>query len=793
MHVEFLDIYMIFPLVLLGIDKIVKEKNYKLYVISLAFTIFFNYYFAYMILIFSMIYFNYRILNKKIDKKDFWKKNLRFIVVSILVCITMSFVFLPIASEIGSYSRGDAGLFGGLPFKFAFNLQDIVNYYFIGNFVTITVLNPSDYYLYTSIVVLPLLYFYFINPKFPIREKILTGIVFVILFISISINYVNYMWHGFSPPFCINGRFTFMFILFILMICTKSIYYLKQIKVKQYWIAFSLVYFAVFLYNIIDYPRIIDAGIIAFFFLLYLFTTFLSLFLMQHPKYFKYFGIGSTSIIALLFVLAFFIPMITFPTVLKVIMYFFCVLLISALSKKKNLSWKHFLYLFLLFLIPYSIFMFYKNRIIMGDITIIKISILFFFLLILKYISKKKNMKKAFLLLIVIELLINGYHYLHRFTYQVDVDSSYGEVIEEIKKNDSSTFYRIENNYDLVPRNDAILYQYYGIDYFISSIKEDFVNFFIDSGVKNPKENINSVQFDGSYHLLASLLNVKYNIEMKSKETGYSFNVDENNYYTKLGHISHYDYYLNEDSLSLGYMVNPSLLKLEKKGDGLAYQNDIYKSMTNTDKNIFEKIDLVKTKNNSYSFTNTSDRDFYFLVELEDWEAVSQINVYINDELLKNVSNHGIYRIHNTYGPDESITIKIQLKFYQKKTCSVTGVHAYYYNHDVYKEDINLLKENQFEVTKVENNSLEGTMNTKEDGLFFISCLYNEDLDLYVDGEKQDKEKLLNAFIGTELKKGKHKIVLKYKPRILYISFVPSIMGLALLLLYLKRLKKQKG
>ena len=63
-----------------------------------------------------------------------------------------------------------------------------------------------------------------------------------ILILSISLNYVNYMWHGFVLPCCFNGRFTFMFILFMILIAYKSINNLKGINTKKLIIVYLIIY-----------------------------------------------------------------------------------------------------------------------------------------------------------------------------------------------------------------------------------------------------------------------------------------------------------------------------------------------------------------------------------------------------------------------------------------------------------------------------------------------------------------------------------------------------------------------
>ena len=69
-----------------------------------------------------------------------------------------------------------------------------------------------------------------------------------------------------------------------------------------------------------------------------------------------------------------------------------------------------------------------------------------------------------------------------------------------------NSIYRIEDNSSSELINSSILYSYYGVDYFMSPIKKDFVNFFRDLGVKNYDTSNNSLNYDGSYHLISSLL-----------------------------------------------------------------------------------------------------------------------------------------------------------------------------------------------------------------------------------------------------------------------------------------------
>ena len=255
----------------------------------------------------------------------------------------------------------------------------------------------------------------------------------------------------------------------------------------------------------------------------------------------------------------------------------------------------------------------------------------------------------------------------------------------------------------------------------------------------------------------------------------------------------------NERALEFGYMVNDDIDILEVSDNGLEYINNIYKTMSGNGNNILDRVEVTKIDNNNYSFYNNSNKDLYIIVRFDE-EKLDQIlretegskkllyTLYFNgilyDELLPNY----VYKIDNNYEVEKAIDLKIDYKYIDY----ITDVYFYYYNDDVYKDDINILRENQLEVLEINKNSLVGTIDTNKKGYLFMSCLYNEDIEVYVDSIKQDKVKLLDTFMGVYLEEGEHKIELRYKNKILYISFIPSIIGV-LSLLYLcfrNKLKK---
>jgi len=248
-HIMWLDAVLMLPLLLVGIDKFIKKKKILPYVLPLIYIIFTNYYLGYMSCIFSFLYFNYQIFIKYSIKKE-WKKILKengiFLIVSFLAILATSFVLLEVVHYLPGYARTTTEFLNGEEFIFHGNPFHFFQNFFISSTINVDFLNDSDFFLYNSVLAFLLISLYFTNSKITRKEKVLTLLMIIILYISVSGNYFNYMWHGFSKPQFFNGRFTFLFDFFLLYISIKSLYNLKYLKPKSYII--SSIFFLIILY-----------------------------------------------------------------------------------------------------------------------------------------------------------------------------------------------------------------------------------------------------------------------------------------------------------------------------------------------------------------------------------------------------------------------------------------------------------------------------------------------------------------------------------------------------------------
>lgn len=224
----YFDNIMFFPLLIMGLDKLINERNNKLYICMLTISILSNFYIGYMECIFSLLYFIYSYINLK--KKD--KKIIKdFIISSLLSGIMCAITLIPMILEL---------LNGKLEH---FNIESQTNYLtFNQNYLNFfyklmpgTIIEEDIKYgsvnIYVSMLVSVLVIKYFFIKNISKKEKI-TTLIFILFFIlSISFNLIDYSWHMFQRPIWYPNRYSFMISFLLIIIGCKS--YTNLDKIKQ--------------------------------------------------------------------------------------------------------------------------------------------------------------------------------------------------------------------------------------------------------------------------------------------------------------------------------------------------------------------------------------------------------------------------------------------------------------------------------------------------------------------------------------------------------------------------------
>lgn len=258
-NVMWLDAFYLFPLVMLGIEKLISERKTKLYTVTLALTLVTNYYMGYMVCIFSVIYFIYhyfatfdftdtyfgRLAKREKGLKGFfvWAYNnmrnskfidcgVRFAFSSIGSALLSCFALIPIYFILMNCSATS----GTWPteFKTYFSIFDFLANHLAYLDPTIrssgTDVLPNVYCGILTVMLVPL---YIFSQKVSLKEKILSIGLLGIMFASCYTNYLNYIWHGFHFPNDLPYRFSYMYSFVLLMLAFKTIKNIKEYTNRQ--------------------------------------------------------------------------------------------------------------------------------------------------------------------------------------------------------------------------------------------------------------------------------------------------------------------------------------------------------------------------------------------------------------------------------------------------------------------------------------------------------------------------------------------------------------------------------
>ena len=97
-------------------------------------------------------------------------------------------------------------------------------------------MNEFHPFLYIGICNIILLFFYFFNSTISKKEKILSLIFILILFLSVIIVPINNAWHAFTNPIGFNFRYIFLFNILFLYLCLKSLINIKKVDNIMFYI-----------------------------------------------------------------------------------------------------------------------------------------------------------------------------------------------------------------------------------------------------------------------------------------------------------------------------------------------------------------------------------------------------------------------------------------------------------------------------------------------------------------------------------------------------------------------------
>lgn len=280
-NIMWLDGMVLLPIIVMGIEKLIDDDKYCLYIFSLACMLFSNYFIGFMLCIFSVIYFLVYlfIIKDKLKIKVYFGKCLKFSVCSFLAGGLCAFALIPMFKSLSGISA-TSDVWPSSQY-YSFTLIEFIYNHLSG--VTTTVfksdaINAPN--ISSSIIVLPLFILFLLNKDIKLRVKIGYSLMLGIMILSFFWAPLDFIWHAFHVPNDLPYRYSFIYPFIFLIISAYSIH--KIDKVKEYIVIIIFVITLLFAgsvyfiksFNILDTTIVFNFIIVILWFLLYVIYKF---------------------------------------------------------------------------------------------------------------------------------------------------------------------------------------------------------------------------------------------------------------------------------------------------------------------------------------------------------------------------------------------------------------------------------------------------------------------------------------------------------------------------------------
>ncbi len=231
-NVMWLDAVALFPIVAMGIERLIKEDTHLTYCISLALVIVINFYIAFLVCIFAVLYFLVVLFSTytwKRDKQIIIARTIKFGVISAIAGGISMFLTIPTAIALSHTDTSDTNF---PKFEFYKNVYQLITNHFVGARPVVLARNEDLPNVYSGVFTMLLLPFYFFNKKFKTKEKVLFGALILFMLLCSCVKPLDYMIHGFHFPSNLPHRYTFIYSFVILVLSYRGLLNMRSVDIS---------------------------------------------------------------------------------------------------------------------------------------------------------------------------------------------------------------------------------------------------------------------------------------------------------------------------------------------------------------------------------------------------------------------------------------------------------------------------------------------------------------------------------------------------------------------------------
>ena len=251
-NLHFLTCMVLLPIVMLGLEREIRQQKPLLYILFLTFSLICNVYFGWMVCLFSLIWFIFIVISE--NRKTFRSDFVSFLMHSMLAVGLAMFVILPFAAalRIGTKTFSIENLkpeiINVLPTLFSKLVTGAFDH------EQIEYGGPS-LFCGTVTTVFAILFFFQKEQPYRLRLSALFPVLVFLLSFSVSTFYL--IWHGFNYPIWWPARFAFTF-GFFLVFCASAAFDKQAVTAFEKGIVFAIITLICLIVKLGNYSYISD-------------------------------------------------------------------------------------------------------------------------------------------------------------------------------------------------------------------------------------------------------------------------------------------------------------------------------------------------------------------------------------------------------------------------------------------------------------------------------------------------------------------------------------------------------
>ena len=433
----------------------------------------------------------------------------------------------------------------------------------------------------------------------------------------------------------------------------------------------------------------------------------------------------------------------------------------------------------------------------------------------------------ALLSVLCLELVLNLASFGDQFPYTTVTDYPKGTtdtaaVVDFMNRAEAdSDFYRTEATHSDT-LNEGALIGFNGITTFSSSANRNVTKYMQYLGQASLPE-WNRYCYEESSPVSNLFLNLKYMIERENAP-------QPNSYFDVAATSNNVTLLKNNAYLPLGFMVDPAMAQLDTSSyyHIFSKQNLLFNTATGLRANVWETISpsncavvsdgpYVNSQSASgycsYSadanggvihFQYTADREGFMCLNL-DFSADNVYSIYIK-RLIDDSGDEPVYGnfeiVQSDYEnlpqmaavcdvkPGDFVELNVYIGANESGTINVAnGV----INDQVFRAGYDILSRSTMDITEFSSTRIVGNVNCLQDGLLYTSIPSDGNWKVLVDGKETEPTLIGNAMVGVMLTKGSHTVTFVYKNMAFYIGLGVSVFCLAVFVIIIVLVKRFAG